>query len=276
MFKPIYKNLISLPNNLIGVVIPMFIFGIYGLFTMITQFEWINLIYFLSGYFVFMIMGITIGYHRYFCHKSFVITSNWKKQVLLWSGALAGQGSPIFWTLVHRGYHHRHPDTEKDPHSPIHGFWHSFIWWMFRIDGSALSVRYAADLLKDKHIVFLHDNYIKIFWGFNILLMLVSFKFFLFFSMLPCLITLMSYNITNTFNHRNTMGYRNFETKDFSHNVPILFPLVLGECWHNNHHGRPGASHFGSGASGNWWEFDPAGTVIKWFRDAPAANRGEK
>lgn len=273
MFRPIYKNLLELPI-LAGVVLPILFVGTYAGYTLITNFQWINLLLTAIGYFVFMIMGITIGYHRYFCHKSFVLTSKWKERFLLFAGSMAGQGSPIFWTMIHRGYHHRYPDSDNDPHSPIHGFWNSFILWMFKLDKETISPKYAVELSRNKEIMFVHEHYVKLFIGFNLLLLVLSPSLFLYFSMLPCLITLLSYNITNCFNHLEGVGgYKNFPTKDNSHNVPWLFPFVLGECWHNNHHGRPGSSHFGSGASGNWWEFDPAGFVIKFYRDAEAPNR---
>lgn len=274
MFRSIYNNLIEVPV-LTGTVIPILAFGSYAAYSFLTNFTLYNLMLVLSGYFIFMILGITMGYHRYFCHKSFILNSKWKERILLWSGALAGQGSPIFWVTIHRGYHHRHPDTDNDPHSPIHGFWNSFILWMFRLDGGTVNPKYAVDLFRNEEIVYIHKNYVKIFLTFNAILFLINTALFFYFSMLPCLITLLSYNITNSVNHMKGLGYKNFPTKDNSHNVPLLFPLVLGECWHNNHHGRPGASHFGSGASGKWWEFDPAGFLIKLYRDGEPTNRGK-
>jgi stearoyl-CoA desaturase (delta-9 desaturase) len=275
MFRPIYKNLLEVPI-LLGVVIPILTIGSYALYEMITNFQWSHLLLTTVGYFVFMIMGITIGYHRYFCHKSFVLTNPWKERFILWAGVLAGQGSPIFWTVIHRGYHHRKPDSEDDPHSPIHGALNSFILWMFKLDGSKVNPRYAVDLMRNKEIVFIHENYVKIWLAFNITLLLISPTLFLYFSILPCFITLMSYNLTNCLNHVKTWSYKNFPTNDQSYNVPWLFPLVLGECWHNNHHGRPGASHFGTGASGKWWEFDPAGTIISVYRDAESAKNATR
>jgi stearoyl-CoA desaturase (delta-9 desaturase) len=103
----------------------------------------------------------------------------------------------------------------------------------------------------------------------NFILLLISWEFFLYFSMLGSFVTLVTYNLTNSLNHYKKLGYTNFPTRDNSTNVPWLFPLVLGECWHNNHHARPGSSHFGSVVSGKWWEFDPSGTFIKIFQDSP-------
>ncbi|KAJ0474141.1 putative acyl-CoA desaturase [Helianthus annuus] len=40
------------------------------------------------------------------------------------------QRDPIFWVSMHR-YHHQHVDSDKDPHSPIFGFWFSHMGWLF-------------------------------------------------------------------------------------------------------------------------------------------------
>jgi stearoyl-CoA desaturase (delta-9 desaturase) len=66
-----------------------------------------------------------------------------------------------------------------------------------------------------------------------------------------------------------SLGYKNFQTKDNSVNVPWIWPLVLGECWHNNHHGKPGAWYFGE----RWWELDPSALFIWMYRDEAATNR---
>ena len=39
------------------------------------------------------------------------------------------------------------------------------------------------------------------------------------------------------------IGYRNYQTKERSTNNPLLFPFILGEAWHNNHHGSPNSAN---------------------------------
>src|SRR5262249_50018739 len=60
--------------------------------------------------------GVTIGFHRLFAHRSFA-TSRTVERILMILGCMAGQASPFFWIAVHR-LHHRHSDTDDDPHSP--------------------------------------------------------------------------------------------------------------------------------------------------------------
>lgn len=257
MFNPIIKNLKENLTLLI-ITIPTIILGFYSLINLFFNFNWILIWYFLMGYFFINIIGVTAGLHRYFSHKSFK-TNKLFEIIMLYASNLSGQGSVIWWVALHRGYHHRNSDTTKDYHSPIYGFWHSFILWIFRINHNSVSFRYAVDVLKNKEAIWFSTHYTKIWLLSNILFALIDWNFFLYFSIMASFITLITYNITNSLNHNSKLGYKNFETKDKSINSPWLFPLVLGECWHNNHHARPGNHYFGI----KWWEFDPAGLFIK-------------
>jgi stearoyl-CoA desaturase (delta-9 desaturase) len=70
----------------------------------------------LAAMWLVTILGITVGYHRLFTHKSFRTTKS-LAVVLAAVAAMAGQGPLIFWVSVHRR-HHEHSDEEGDPHSP--------------------------------------------------------------------------------------------------------------------------------------------------------------
>ena len=60
--------------------------------------------------------GITIGYHRYFTHRSFR-AKPWVAATLGVAGSLALQGSIASWVASHRK-HHANSDEKDDPHSP--------------------------------------------------------------------------------------------------------------------------------------------------------------
>lgn len=218
----------------------------------------INWLYLALGYFCIMILGVTVGYHRYVSHKSF---ETWTpiRYVLLFFAGLAGQGSPIFWTATHRELHHPYSDTERDPHSPTKGVFTSWFLWLWKIEEDDINYRNIIDLLKVKEYQFIHKYYMEMYWAANLIIALISFDFWLWFVIVPSFITFHSYSVTNCLNHMKQLGYKNYETNDNSVNAPILFPFVLGECWHNNHHGDVKAYHFGRV---NWWEVDPSGVVI--------------
>lgn len=244
-------------------IIPVQIFGIYALYLLLTnQYSVWNILSIFVGYFCIMMLGVSACYHRMLSHKSFSVNPVLKK-IMLWFSALSNQGSPIFWVMIHRGYHHRYSDTDKDPHSPIHGFWHSYILWMFKLKEGDHNVKYVVDLLKDKDVLFFHKYYNWIIWMSHFTLAIINFEFWLFTIMLPAFLTLHSFAIQTSLNHSKKYGYKNYETRDDSVNVIWLWPLILGEAWHNNHHGEAGEADFGGR---KWWEIDPTYYVIKLIR----------
>ncbi|WZY95389.1 hypothetical protein YC2023_067718 [Brassica napus] len=72
---------------------------------------------------------ITLSYHRNLSHRSFNLPK-WLEYLFAYGGVLAFQGAPIEWVSNHR-YHHKHCDTQRDPHSPTQGFWFSHMTWIF-------------------------------------------------------------------------------------------------------------------------------------------------
>ena len=89
------------------VAAPFFVWG-WG-------FRWTDL-GLLLGMYVLTALGITVGFHRLFVHRSFE-TYTWVKFVLAVLGSMAVQGSLLKWVAMHRR-HHQHSDTPDDPHSP--------------------------------------------------------------------------------------------------------------------------------------------------------------
>ena len=66
--------------------------------------------------FLFTGHGISIGFHRYFTHKSFK-PSRPLKIVLAIAGSMAVEGPVVRWVADHRK-HHKFSDRDGDPHSP--------------------------------------------------------------------------------------------------------------------------------------------------------------
>ncbi|MGH8547595.1 MAG: hypothetical protein ACRERU_03125 [Methylococcales bacterium] len=93
---------------------------------------WLPLgMWFLSG------LGITVGFHRLFAHRTFQVGIPFQV-VLIILGSMAAQGNLIYWVALHRR-HHQNSDKPCDPHSPhqlevrhakLRGFWHAHIAWM--------------------------------------------------------------------------------------------------------------------------------------------------
>lgn len=257
--KDIIKNIITI-KHLWGGIVPIHILGLFAIYNIIVgtapEWWWIPTI---IGWGLMKFVGIGAGFHRLFSHHGFEVSQSIKR-IILFLGTIAVQGSAILWVGIHRGAHHRHSDTDKDPHSPKHGFWHSYILWMFTLKDGDVSVRRVPDLLKDSDIVFMHKYYIYIVWAVYSLCAVINFNLMLYLLVLPALITLHVFCLQTSLVHYPKLGYKNYNTKDDSVNVPWLFPLTQGECWHNNHHGDPKNPNYGGR---KWWELDPTYWVIK-------------
>jgi stearoyl-CoA desaturase (delta-9 desaturase) len=79
-------------------------------------------------------LGIGLGYHRLFAHRSFRAHPVVERTLAL-LGACAFEGDVGEWAKMHLS-HHVCSDKEGDRHSPRDGFWHSHMGWIF---DSALS-----------------------------------------------------------------------------------------------------------------------------------------
>lgn len=243
-------------------VIPIYIFGFYSIFKIFTDqsisYWWV---YSIIGYICMMMLGIAGCYHRMLSHKGYS-TNRFIKIIMLWFATIAGQGSAVFWVGIHRGYHHRNTDTDNDPHSPIHGFWHSYIFWMFNFDYSKINLRFIIDIIKDNDCMFFHKHYAKIFFGSHLFLLIINFDLWLFLFALPAFLTLHANGLNTSLNHYKFMGYTNYNLKDNSVNSIWLFPFIQGEAWHNNHHGDPRNINYGI----KFWELDPTYWLIRLIK----------
>ena len=255
------KNALANPN-LWGSVVPMQFLGAWAIYNIATDLApswwWVAT---LIGYFCLTLLGISACYHRLLSHKGYEV---WRplKILMIWFGAISGQGGPVWWVALHRGYHHGQTDRDGDPHSPIHGLLHAYITWMFKIPNKALNPRFVVDLLRDKDVSFFHNHYFKILWISHALLAIISIDLWLYLMLFPAFITLHSFSIQTCFSHIKKLGYKNYPTDDHGVNSVWLFPLILGEAWHNNHHGESRNPNYGR----KWWELDPVWWIIKLIR----------
>lgn len=236
-------------------------------------FTWTELSLFL-GMYLATGLGVTVGYHRLFTHRSFE-TVRPIKFVLAVLGSMSIEGPLLRWAAVHRR-HHQNSDGAEDPHSPngfgggvrgvLAGWWHAHIGWMFADPPPNLG-RYVADLQADK------------------LLRIISRLFPLWVVLGLMIPTILGALMTGTwtgavlgfiwgglvrtfFVHHATWsinsvchlwGWRPFRTRDHSRNNLLFGVLGLGEGWHNNHHAFPSSARHGL----KWWEFDLSYLVIR-------------
>ena len=202
-------------------------------------------------------LGVTVGYHRLFTHRSFACPRG-VEYALAALGSMAAFGPVIDWVADHR-LHHAHTDSDGDPHSPHgggrgpwRGLWHAHVGWLFTTKGHADHARYAPELLEDRGMVLINRAFPLLVvlgvavpaaagWALSgeaagalsagIVAGLA--RIFLFHhAILGC----------NSVGH--AYGARRFRVDDRSANVAWLALPSLGEAWHHNHHAFPrSASH---------------------------------
>jgi stearoyl-CoA desaturase (delta-9 desaturase) len=247
------------------------------------------------GMYIVTAIGITVGYHRYFTHRSFQ-TNRIVQALLAIFGAMALEGPVLKWVAMHR-CHHQHSDREGDPHSPhehgqgvlgvLQGLWHAHVGWVFTGDPVNLQ-RYVPDLNSDRMLLVIS----KLWLLWVILGLLIP-------TVLGGLITMtwtgallgliwgglarifVVHHVTWSVNSVcHIWGSRPFRSHDHSRNNFLFGVLALGEGWHNNHHAFPTSARHGL----RWWEFDISYIIIKtmswvglaWDIKIPTRDRLEK
>lgn len=259
--------------NLIVVLLPFA--GLVAAIIMLwgVAFSWVYLAL-LVGMYLATGLGITVGFHRFFTHKSF----DAPKPVVFMLGALGSmaiQGSILEWVSVHRS-HHQHSDEADDPHSPhthgdtvlgiLRGAWHSHIGWLFAPSPKGLD-RYVVDLKKDKMINWISKTFP--FWALFGLALPALLGGLLTMSWMGVLLGLIWGGLVRVFFvHHVTWsvnsvchiwGSRPYRSHDESRNNAIIGILAMGEGWHNNHHAFPTSARHGL----SWWQFDLSYVLIK-------------
>jgi stearoyl-CoA desaturase (Delta-9 desaturase) len=199
-------------------------------------------------------LGVTVGFHRMLTHRSFQ-PNPVVKFILLVFGSMAVEGPALEWAATHIK-HHAHSDRDGDPHSPVEGFWHAHMGWMFNRSFADPNV-YCRNLVKDPIVVFVSRTFIL--WV--VLSLVIPFAIGGWTGLLwgGLVRIFLTHHITWSVNSVcHTFGKREFETRDQSRNEWIVGLLAFGEGWHNNHHAFPRSAFHGL----HWWQFDLSGYVI--------------
>lgn len=212
-----------------------FIVAVLGLWN-INMFTATNILITIISFYTLNILGVWMTLHRYYSHKSFEFKNAWLKNIFTFIAVIAGRGSPLGWTYLHR-MHHAYTDTIQDPHSPKYLGFKMFGFGHYkRQEEEQMKIFLVKELMTAEHL-FIHKWYILLLAIFCLLFVIIDPVIFYFAWVLPAVLIQLSQGTFNYFGHMK--GYRNFETTDDSKNNKWLFPLILGEAWHNNHHANP-------------------------------------
>ncbi|HET8913824.1 MAG TPA: acyl-CoA desaturase [Ktedonobacteraceae bacterium] len=199
-------------------------------------------------------LGVTVGFHRMLTHRSFK-PNPVVKFLLLVLGSMAFEGPAVVWAATHIK-HHAQADKEGDPHSPVEGFFHAHLGWLFK-DRQADPNIYARHLVNDPIISFVSKTFLL--WA--ILSLVIPFAIGGWTGLLWAGLVRMflTHHVTWSVNSVcHVFGKREFETRDQSRNEWVVGLLAFGEGWHNNHHAFPRSAFHGL----HWWQFDFSGYLI--------------
>ena len=237
--------------------------------------RWSDVIVFVIMY-VATGLGITVGFHRYFTHRSFK-TSRPVRATLAVLGSAAIEGPIISWVADHRK-HHTFADQEGDPHSPhvdhgvgfrgaFKGLLHAHVGWLFIHTQRGLRRRYARDLIDDPIVEFVDRKFF--YWAIGGLVAAFLLGWAIGGSLYAGLTGLLwggavrmlvVHHVTFSINSLcHFFGRRRFETDDESRNLLWLAPFSFGESWHNNHHAFPTSAEHGM----RKWELDWSALLIR-------------
>jgi stearoyl-CoA desaturase (delta-9 desaturase) len=208
-------------------------------------------------------LGVTVGFHRLFTHKSFE-AKPWVRNSLAIMGSLSVEGPIIRWVADHRR-HHAFSDQPGDPHSPhldegpgikgvAKGLWHAHMGWFFS-DEQTSANRWAPDLVKDpvlRKIDTLFPLWVAISFGLppviGYLVTGTAKGALLAFIWGSLARIFLLHHVTWSVNSIcHFYGSRPYKTTDFSTNNWALAIISFGESWHNNHHAFPTSAVHGLG-----------------------------
>jgi stearoyl-CoA desaturase (Delta-9 desaturase) len=228
------------------------------------RFTWASIA---CGFFMYQIkiLGITVGYHRLYTHRSFNAHPA-LKFVFALMGTMAGQG-PISRWVNHHWEHHRHSDTHQDPHSPVsRSFFYAHLGWLFNPESFDDQKIRKQKLNLGKAIQFLDDHFTLCF------LLQAPFLYYLGHItegngwtwvytgfVAATVLSLHSTFLVNSLCH--VLGKKDYVTTDESRNNLLVALLTNGEGWHNNHHAHPNSAIHGW----NKGQLDISYLLIRFF-----------
>jgi stearoyl-CoA desaturase (delta-9 desaturase) len=191
------------------------------------------------------IIGISLGYHRYFAHRTFKSSRPFQLLLAVWAMTSAQKG--VLWWAGHHRNHHRRSDMPDDIHSPARsGFLWSHVGWIISHRSERAPLDAIQDMVRYPELrwlerwqylpaivlalaLFAAGGMHALIWGFFVSSVIL-------------------YHTTFTINSlTHQFGRRTYPTTDTSRNSWLLALLTAGDA-------RLGFQ---------WWQLDPTYLVIR-------------
>ncbi|XP_049960474.1 acyl-CoA Delta-9 desaturase-like [Schistocerca serialis cubense] len=215
-------------------------------------------------------LGVTIGAHRLYTHRSFRAT--WGLRLALVTlHTIAGQNCLYIWVRDHR-QHHKYSDTDADPHNATRGFFFSHIGWlMVRKHPDVIRLGKTIDLtdLEQDAFVMFQKKYYKTLYAIFSIMLPVAVPIYAWneqpwISLMLCYFTraILTLNITwlvNSWAH--LYGTRPYNNRIEPVESDFVSFLSFGEGWHNYHHSFP----YDYRAAELGQRYDLSTRIIEWL-----------
>jgi stearoyl-CoA desaturase (delta-9 desaturase) len=235
------------------------------------------------GSYVVTGFGVTVGYHRYLTHEGFRC-SPVLRAVLLFTGAMAIEGTLESWRRTHLA-HHAHTDVrDLDPHTPNQydgfwrGLWHAHMCWMLVHQQLPAPFDRRDDV---DRLVGLQRRYYVVpavlsflipwaatGWQLDGLLVAGFLRVFLLFHF-----TASINSVCHVWGTRGSEKPSAVRSARLARNFALTVLPTMGEGWHWLHHVIPGCVVHGSGLRPDptkWliWTLEQSGLAqdVKWYR----------
>lgn len=223
------------------------LFAFYGVYLLAMAYSATMTLDFFIQQQVILMLGIGIGNHRLWTHRSFKAKLPVRILCMLCS-SMCNEGSIYWWCRDHI-MHHKYSDTDADPYNSNRGLLFSHMAWLFFDKHPALIEKSKevdfSHLLSDPVVRFQYalDPYFRHFMCFGLPTLyghyiyndwkigLFAFGFFRWIFTLQC-----TWTVNSLAHYTGTREY-NKEIKP-ADNL-LVSVLTLGEGWHNYHHAYP-------------------------------------
>lgn len=206
----------------------------------------------LVAYVAFSWFGHDLYHHRFLSHRAFNMPV-WLQRVCAVLGVFCLFGTPIGIASTHVR-HHRHADTDKDPH-PAHRPLRAWFWTHpeMQVRDRATAVRLSSDVW----LRTIGRHYFLIYGCAVLAAMLVDPRIAVYGFFVPVVYAFFSNGLVNVVCHR--WGYRRYSTTDNARNNLAVNAVLFfgGMALHNTHHASPKDYHL----SRAWYELDLVGCV---------------
>ena len=152
----------------------------------------------LSGCFLYGCIGLSVGFHRYFAHRSFD-APRWAVVMFHLLGVMACIGAAVGWSVTH--FRHRtHADRAGDPHPAETLGWRALVVGSYEGGQDRAAVR--RELRRDRFGVWLYRRYLPLAVAWPAMLLVLDWHLAVFLWAIPVALTFWAGGLVTMVCHR--------------------------------------------------------------------------